>query len=109
MLDIGTHFGCRRRSFLQIGSLALGGLSFADLLAPNASAAHRSQLLTGKSVVFVFMHGGPSQIETFDPKMTAPPGVCSANGEIATTLPGVTYGSAFPKLAALAHRTSIVR
>ncbi|MFO1093452.1 MAG: DUF1501 domain-containing protein [Planctomycetaceae bacterium] len=109
MLDIGTHFGHRRRSFLQIGSLALGGLSFADLLAPTATAAHRSLLLSGKSVVFVFMHGGPSQIETFDPKMTAPPGVCSANGEIATTLPGITYGAAFPKLAALAHRTSIVR
>lgn len=109
MLDIGTRFGRSRRAFLQVGSLALGGLSFADLLPAPASAAQRSQLLTGKSVVFVFMHGGPPQTETFDPKMTAPPGICSVNGEIATTLPGVTYGSALPRLAALAHRTSIVR
>lgn len=109
MLDIGTQIGCRRRSFLQVGGLALGGLAFHDLLSTQVSAAERSHLLTGKSVVFVFMHGGPSQIETFDPKLTAPPEVCSVTGEIATTVPGVTYGSTFPKLAALAHRTSIVR
>jgi hypothetical protein len=41
--------------------------------------------------------------------MTAPPGVCSVNGEVATSLAGVTYGSAFPRLAALAHATTIVR
>lgn len=109
MLEIGTHRGTSRRSFLQVGSLALGGLSFVDLLSSSATAAQRSTLLTGKSVVFVFMHGGPPQTETFDPKMTAPPGVCSVNGEIATSVPGLTYGAALPKLAALAHRTSIVR
>ena len=109
MLDICRKLGSSRRTFLRVGGLALGGLSLADLVASSATAAQRSHLLSGKSVVFVFMHGGPSQIETFDPKMTAPPGVCSVNGEIATSLPGITYGSAFPKLAALAHRTSIVR
>ncbi|MBL8851772.1 MAG: DUF1501 domain-containing protein, partial [Planctomycetaceae bacterium] len=109
MLDIGSHVGLRRRSFLQVGGLALGGLAFHDLLGSGVSAAERSHLLTGKSVVFVFMHGGPPQTETFDPKMTAPSGVCSVNGEIATSVPGLTYGSALPRLAALAHRTSIVR
>ena len=42
MLDIGTQFGRSRRAFLQVGSLALGGLSFADLLRSPAAAAQRS-------------------------------------------------------------------
>src|SRR5206468_8935182 len=54
-------------------------------------------------------HGGPPQAETFDPKMTAPDGVRSVTGEIATTLAGVTYGSTLARLAQLAHKTAIVR
>ncbi len=96
-----------RRDFLRASSLALGGLSLPGLLAQDAAAAGR--VVTGKSVIFLFLHGGPSQIETFDPKMTAPAGIRSANGEIATKIPGVTFGSAFPKLAALADKLAIVR
>ena len=59
-----------RRSFLKIGSLALGGLSLPGLLAARAGDANK--LVTDKSVIFLFLHGGPSQTETFDPKMTAP-------------------------------------
>lgn len=98
-----------RRDFLRIGGLSLGGLSLADLLAARAAATTTAPFLTGKSVVFVFMHGGPSQIETFDPKMTAPTGIHSVEGEIQTALPGVTFGSSLPKLAARADRLAIVR
>ena len=59
--------------------------------------------------MFLFLHGGPSQFETFDPKMTAPAEIRSATGEIKTALPGVTFGSTFPKLAKLADRLAIVR
>ncbi|MBI3857113.1 MAG: DUF1501 domain-containing protein [Planctomycetes bacterium] len=97
--------GCNRREFLRVGGLALGGLSLADL----ARAAEGENLLTGKSVVFLFMHGGPTQIETFDPKMGAPSEIRSVAGEVKTSLPGVTYGSAFPQLAKLAHKTAVVR
>ncbi|MBW3540036.1 MAG: DUF1501 domain-containing protein, partial [Planctomycetes bacterium] len=98
-----------RREFLQIGGLSLGGLSLASLLQAQAAAASGASPVTGKSVVFVFMHGGPSQIETFDPKMTAPSGIRSVNGEVQTKLPGVTFGTSLPKLAALADRMTIVR
>ncbi|HEY7313245.1 MAG TPA: DUF1501 domain-containing protein [Gemmataceae bacterium] len=98
-----------RRAFLTVGGLALGGLSLADLLAARANAAGDKQLLTDKSVIFLFLHGGPSQMETFDPKMSAPAEIRSATGEIATKLPGVTFGSTFKKLAALADRFTVVR
>jgi hypothetical protein len=104
--DGSARYG--RRDFLRVGSLALGGLTLPDLLAARANAA-ASRLVTGKSVIFLFMHGGPSQIETFDPKMTAPETVRSTTGEVATKLPGITFGGTFPKLAGLADRFSIVR
>jgi hypothetical protein len=66
-------------------------------------------LVKDRSVVFLFMHGGPSQTETFDPKMDQPSGIRSATGEISTSLPGVTFGSTFPKLAKLAHKLAIIR
>lgn len=98
-----------RRGFLRAGSLGLGGLALPGLLQARAGTASAGSLTTGKSVIFVFLHGGPSQIETFDPKMGAPAEFRSATGEIATALSGVTFGSSFPKLAALADRLAIVR
>jgi uncharacterized protein (DUF1501 family) len=99
---------CTRRAFLQIGSLALGGLSLSSLLTEQARAAADRPVL-GKSVILLFMHGGPSQIETFDPKMQAPAEVRSATGEVATKTPGITFGGTFPKLAQLSNRLAIVR
>ena len=98
-----------RRDFLRIGSLGLGGLSLGNLLAAQALAAKGTRPVTGKSVIFLFMHGGPSQIETFDPKMDAPAGIRSVTGEIPTALPGVSFGSTFTRLAGLADKLAIVR
>jgi len=99
--------GLSRRSFLNVGTLALGGLSLPWLLETRAAAA--KPVATDKSVIFLFQHGGPTQIETFDPKMTAPEGIRSVTGEIATSIPGVTFGSTMAKLAPLAHKFSVVR
>jgi hypothetical protein len=101
--------GCTRRDFLRIGTLGLGGLSLTQLLAARAAAGTSTSLLTNKSVIFLFQHGGPSQIETFDPKMTAPEGIRSVTGEIATRLAGVTFGSTFTRLAKLADKMAVVR
>ena len=73
------------------------------------AAADPRRLLTGHSVIFLFLHGGPSQFETFDPKMSAPAEIRSTTGEISTAIPGVTFGSTFPKLAQMVDRLSIVR
>src|SRR5688572_175810 len=111
MLRIRDARGCLgRREFLRIGSLGLGGLSLANLLQTQAAGAQAgARPVTGKSVIFLFLHGGPSQTETFDPKMDAPAGIRSATGEVPTSLPGITFGGTFPKLAALADKLAIVR
>lgn len=101
--------GTTRREFLRVGGLGLAGLTLADLLAIRAQAAENGKHLNNKSVVFLFLRGGPTQYETWDPKMTAPAEIRSMNGEVQTKIPGVTFGSHFPKLAAMANELAIVR
>jgi uncharacterized protein (DUF1501 family) len=98
-----------RRDFLRIGALGLGGLTLADQLALQSALAEAGSIARDKSVIFLFMHGGPSQFETFDPKMDAPSEIRSVTGEIPTSIPGITFGATFPKLARLADKFSIVR
>ena len=100
----------RRREFLHVGGLGLGGLQLSGLLQSKADAAALSSpIVKDKAVIFLFLHGGPSQTETFDPKMTAPVGIQSVTGEVQTKIPGVTFGGTFPRLSALADKVSIVR
>ena len=112
MLTFQDHFRqagrWHRRHFLRAGALALGGMTLEDQFSVRAAAGADSPL-KDRSVIFLFMHGGPSQFETFDPKMDAPSHIRSTTGEIKTTLPGITFGSTLPRLARLAHKFSIVR
>lgn len=101
--------GYSRREFLQVGALGMGGLSLPWLLQQQASAATGGSFVRDKSVVFLFLTGGPSHIETWDPKMTAPLEIRSMTGEVKTNLSGVTFGGTFPKLAAHADKLAIVR
>ena len=112
MLRIGDATRLGRRDFLRVGGLALGGFSlpgFLPMVRAGTGLSEANKPVTDKAVVFLFLHGGPSQFETFDPKMTAPAEIRAVGGEIKTTLPGVTFGSSFPKLAARADRLAIIR
>ena len=90
-----TDNSVSRRSFLSVGSLALGGVALPDLLRAQETVKQLGGVAKDRTVVFLFMHGGPSQTETFDPKMGAPSGIRSMTGEIPTRLPGVTFGGTF--------------
>src|SRR5688500_4257481 len=86
-----------RRDFLRIGALGMGGLALPALLRAKAfAAAGGESYVRDTSVVVLFLQGGPTHIETFDPKMTAPREYRAMFGEVPTTLPGVTFGSHFP-------------
>jgi hypothetical protein len=115
MLTLSDHkldkncSGFSRREFLKVGTLGLGGFSLAGLMRASATAGLPANVVRPKSVVLLFLQGGPSHIELFDPKMSAPSEFRSITGEVQTSLPGITFGGTFPKLAKLADRFSVVR
>jgi hypothetical protein len=104
-----TCDGMARRDFLRVGSLALGGLTLPGLLGARAAASGtNANFVRDRSVVLLYLSGGASHIETFDPKMDMPEGTRSVTGEVETSLPGVTFGGTFPLLARWAHRMAVV-
>ena len=117
MLTVNTsQFGNRdcegtsRRDFLRVGSLGLGAMSLTDLLANKAYATRaKADYVRDKAVVMLYLSGGASHIETFNPNMEAPSPYNSMTGEVKTSLSGVTFGGTFPSLAKWAHKMAIVR
>ena len=105
----GDCGGLIRRNFLKAGFLGLGGLTLPQLLQARAAHGGGNGSIRDKSVVLVFLGGGASHIETFNPNMEAPAPYRSVTGELATTLPGVTIGGTFPELAKRAHKMAFVR
>ncbi|HTK73988.1 MAG TPA: DUF1501 domain-containing protein [Gemmataceae bacterium] len=102
--------GLTRRSFLRAGALGLGGLSLPWLLRARVEAAAADpDYVKDKAVVLVFLAGGASHIETFNPNMDAPEPYCSVTGEVKTPIPGITLGGTFPELARHAKHLAIVR
>ena len=101
--------GFSRREFLRVGTLGAGALSLPGLLRSKAMAGIGADVLRDKSVVLLFLQGGPPHIEFFDPKISAPSEIHSITGEVQTKLPGITFGATFPKLAAMTDRFTLVR
>jgi uncharacterized protein (DUF1501 family) len=101
--------GATRRDFLKVGALGAGSLSLAGLLRARAEAAAAGQSVKDTSVVWLWLGGGPTHVETFDPKMSAPVEYRSVTGEVATTIPGVTLGGTFPEMAKVADKMAFVR
>ena len=102
--------GVSRRDFVRAGALSLGSLTLPGLLAMQAAASKNGNgFIRDKAVVLLYLSGGASHIETFDPKMNAPEGTRSVTGEVKTSLPGVTFGGTFPRLATHADKMAVIR
>lgn len=101
--------GLGRRDFLQLGVLGGSGFTLAQLLAARSAAADSGQKTKSTAVVWVWLGGGPTHIETFDPKLTAPSEYRSLSGEVSTNIPGVTFGGHWQRLAQQADKLAIVR
>jgi uncharacterized protein (DUF1501 family) len=95
-----------RREFLQVGTLALGGMGLADVLAARAAAG---QAASDTSVILFWCYGGPTQLETYDLKPDAPSEYRSVYSPIRTNVPGMDICELFPRQAKLADKLSIVR
>jgi len=106
--------GIVRREFLQVGFSGFLGMGLPSLLAARAQAARLGGTIPeavgrAKSVILVFLTGGPSHIDTFDPKPDAPDGIRGEFRPIDTAAPGVRFGEHLPGLAARADKLAIVR
>jgi hypothetical protein len=103
-----SHHGCDRRAFLQIGALGLGGLTLADALRGQAQSGH-SNGTPAKSVIMVYLPGGPSHIDMYDPKPESPVEFRGEFDSIATQLPGVEFCEHLPLQAQIADKFSVIR
>ena len=105
----GNCSGVTRRDCLTVGSLSGLGLSLPWLLRHRKALADRGKPARNTSVVWLWLGGGPTHVETFDPKMTAPVEYRSVTGEVGTSLPGVTIGGTFPRIGKVLDKMAIVR
>jgi hypothetical protein len=107
MLSLFSTDGNRigRREFLTIGALAAGEICLADICRRRAMASDRPP---ETAVIQVFLCGGPSQHDTFDPKPQGP-AECRPFDSIETALPGVRITELFPRLATILDEFSVVR
>ncbi|HEV3144618.1 MAG TPA: DUF1501 domain-containing protein [Gemmataceae bacterium] len=109
-VDLYRSFSPSRRSFLKAGMLGAAGLTLADLMRQEAranttpsSAAHKN------SAIILWMRGGPSHIDMWDPKPNAPPEYRGEFGTIPTKVPDILLGDLLPMCAKIMDKWSIVR
>ena len=109
--------GISRRKFIEVGGLSVFGLTLADLLRSEANAAstetaggpstsyHRKK----RSVILVWQHGGPSQLDTFDMKPAAPAEYRGPYSSIRSSLDGYPISELLPYHAKILDKTTIFR
>ena len=105
MLIMGPQ-SISRRGVMQIGASSVLGLSLSDLLRQRADGSSPG---SAKAVVLLWLWGGPSQLDTFDPKPNAPLEYRGPFGTIPTKIPGVRFCELFPKIAEVSDRLSLIR
>lgn len=98
--------GISRRTALKAGFLGLAGLTQADL---NVLRAEGSAARNGKSVILMWLDGGPSQLETYDPKPEAPAEYRGPWGAIPTNVPGMFVSESLPLHAKFADKMAFIR
>ena len=114
MLDIfggryGSCDGVSRRSFLRVGSLGLGALTLPDILRSRAEAAKVGKSPSSTAVIQVVLSGGPSHMETWDPKPEAPSGYRTDVKAMATCVPGISLSELMPRQARAMDKMAVLR
>src|SRR5262245_36484072 len=100
------RYGLTRRGFLQVGGLWVGGLRLADLLRLQANGAQQRR---HKSVIMIWLEGGPSHIDIYDLKPNAPAEIRGEFRPIRTSVAGMDICERLPEQAKLANQFAIVR
>jgi hypothetical protein len=98
-----------RRSFLEAGSLLLGGLTLSDVLKSRAQAEAIGEVPRDTSVILIWLQGGPSHMETYDMKPDAPVEYRGELGPISSVVPGMDVCELLPLHAKVADKFNIIR
>lgn len=99
---VSTH----RRQFLRLGTATIGGVAAANFLSPLAFGGANSK--PGKSVIFVYLAGGPSHLDMYDMKPEAPSEIRGEFRPMATKVPGMRVCELLPLHAQIADKLAIV-
>ena len=102
-----TCCGLTRREALQVGGAGLFGVNLPQLLAAEGQTAYRGG--RAKSVMFLFLFGGPSQLETFDMKPDAPTKIRGPFRPIASRTPGLRISEHLPRTAKISDKCCVIR
>ncbi|HKB41761.1 MAG TPA: DUF1501 domain-containing protein [Gemmataceae bacterium] len=95
-----------RRSWLQIGGLAMGGLALPEILRAEARSGQPNP---ARGIIMVLLPGGPTHLDTFDLKPDAPAEIRGEFRPITTNVPGIDLCELMPRLARLADKLAVVR
>jgi len=101
--------GLSRRSFLRIGSLAMGGASLPRILAAESAGGRAGGGLGHKAVIMIYLPGGPPHQDMWDLKMDAPGEIRGEFRPIPTKVPGIEICEEFPRIAAMADKFTFIR
>src|SRR5579875_3697246 len=103
--------GLTRRETLRVGALSLlgGFFNLPSLLALEGSRSDRAKQGKAKSVILLYLQGGPATQDMFDLKPNAPVGIRSDFKPIATSASGIQVCEHLPRLAQWMHKTVVVR
>ncbi|MFN5274637.1 MAG: DUF1501 domain-containing protein, partial [Planctomycetota bacterium] len=108
-----SSLGFTRRDVLRVGGSGLFGLSLANLLKLQSVHAASSEGSPGwnkaKRMILVYLQGGPSHLDLWDPKENVPDKVKSVFKPIATKIPGTFYTENLPKLAQVNDKFTMIR
>jgi hypothetical protein len=101
--------GLNRRTLLRVGVLGLAGLTLPELLRLRAQAVAQGGRPTDTAVIQVFLEGGPSHLDTFDPKPEAPAEFRGEFRPIAGNVRGIAVCELLPRMAQVVDRVAILR
>jgi len=110
-LRTGAHRTCdgvTRRDLIKIGALTYFGLTLPDVLRMRAARADGTEP-AAKSVILLWMDGGPPQHETFDPKPEAPSELRGEFGAIPSNVAGLQVGELLPRMAKAMDKVTLIR
>ncbi|MEM6468148.1 MAG: DUF1501 domain-containing protein [Planctomycetota bacterium] len=99
-----------RRDAIRVGGLTAFGCGLAELFrAQRSYASEANGKSTAKSCILIWLDGGPSHLETFDPKPDAPAEVRGPLATVRTTVPGIHFGECLPRTASLMKHIAVIR